>query len=697
MKNDHSAIDFELGIVLYEISEYKIPYAITMLQKVLSALDEPILMGELETLKSNYNYTLQYILSQANDKNHEDIIKHMAQKLAAIAVKTNHQYILKTTKEFYATQSNKIHPNHSSIKQSFQFLLVLEQNLPAHEESTEALACSDILVDQLITQFEWEGKEEREFLVQSILASRSYNQELFITTIYVSNLLCFNPHYLNILFSFTKHQDNSLRAIVRFALLHCYFIWHRYMELFPELAKNYDAFFQAKDNNKCITTFIYIMIAHHASLHLSSIIRAYTSDVKDLNGNEINSKEVQRKFELLRKWTELGVDVNYTMFSPFKNFTYFRSFGNWLRPFHESHPQLAPIIEKLKQSSLYQIINSKKDFCDSDKVSFIYLISMMDLAVTETQLEMIKEQLLESPAPHKQESEMHAMMNLAANMYRVISLNTSITPKGNMEFPPIKYDLLPGHIKECIDDELSLSSLVNLSCNLEQYEIALGFIKRQIERDPTSAAHCKKMAFCARKMHDTSMAIEYYLRCDIISPNDEEVIQQLISCYGEKKEYKKQMNYIEKLAKITSHHSRVIYQKAHCLINLGLHEDALRFLYQLDFNGESTLQVKRGIAWCLFILKRHNQALKHYTELIHNETPAFYEDFLNLGHIHLVMGNFHEAVNNYKLFLSLFMNDSKNNESKAQRCFLADKSILIEQGVSRLDISTIYCYLWPEE
>ena len=90
------------------------------------------------------------------------------------------------------------------------------------------------------------------------------------------------------------------------------------------------------------------------------------------------------------------------------------------------------------------------------------------------------------------------------------------------------------------------------------------------------------------------------------------------------------LDYYRKVEVITPENHNVVYFIASCLAEMNNYEEALNGFFKLDFLESNSVRAWRGIAWCSFVIDKYEQALKHYLKIIEVEPKAV--DYLNAGY-----------------------------------------------------------------
>jgi tetratricopeptide (TPR) repeat protein len=115
--------------------------------------------------------------------------------------------------------------------------------------------------------------------------------------------------------------------------------------------------------------------------------------------------------------------------------------------------------------------------------------------------------------------------------------------------------------------------------------------------------------------------------------------------------------------------------KSVCLVNMEEYEDALKLLYQLNYEHEDDVNIQRVLAWTLTCDGKLEQADKLYQQLTSNDR-ATSEDYLNKGYCQWLMGRIREACECFKKYLSL---GGDSNEA-------FNLTWLRKRGISDIDI-----------
>ena len=116
--------------------------------------------------------------------------------------------------------------------------------------------------------------------------------------------------------------------------------------------------------------------------------------------------------------------------------------------------------------------------------------------------------------------------------------------------------------------------------------------------------------------------------------------------------------------------------KAVCLVNMEEYEDALKLLYQLNYEHEEDVNIQRVLAWALTCDGKLPQADKLYQQLTSNDS-ATGEDYLNMGYCQWLMGRIKEADACFDKYFTLGGDYFE---------ILENEKWLNQRGISHIDI-----------
>jgi tetratricopeptide (TPR) repeat protein len=120
--------------------------------------------------------------------------------------------------------------------------------------------------------------------------------------------------------------------------------------------------------------------------------------------------------------------------------------------------------------------------------------------------------------------------------------------------------------------------------------------------------------------------------------------------------------------------------KAVCQLNMEEYEDALKLLYQLNYENADDVNVQRVLAWALTCDNKTEQAERIFQQLVDNG-QATGEDYLNYGYCLWLLGRPEDAAG---CFGEYFVREGNNPDCYANAY---NRHWLHAHGISDIDIS----------
>ena len=100
--------------------------------------------------------------------------------------------------------------------------------------------------------------------------------------------------------------------------------------------------------------------------------------------------------------------------------------------------------------------------------------------------------------------------------------------------------------------------------------------------------------------------------------------------------------------------------KAVCLVKMEDNEEALKLLYQLDYEHAEDANIQRVFAWALTCDGKLEQAEKVFVQLL-AEHHATGEDYLNYGYCLWLMNRIDDAAVNFRKYMEMTPAEQRND------------------------------------
>lgn len=405
----------------------------------------------------------------------------------------------------------------------------------------------------------------------------------------------------------------------------------------------------------------------------------------NIDDTALNNKLLEIN-ELLNK----GADVYMSTFSMLKGGPFFNKVSHWFYPFDINHISVLPITQSFSGESvgsLDLLLNSNL-FCNSDKYSFCFSLKHMDVETTKAFLNQIPKQ--GDMDDHQKELLLHhAERSKAAetisrhyiqDLYRFTKLWVNNHPDQTVA-PLNSFSILGSHesIGRALLDKDFLRKSAGIHFQNKNYGQACTIYNKLLELEGETAEIHQRIGYILQREKKYAQAIQSYTKADLLVPNHAWTIKHLAQCNKLQKDYKEAFIYYEKLQLLQPDNLETTRQLGECLIMMGAYDEALTYFYKLEYLDKNRTNARKAIAWCSLCTGKYDDALKHY-QLLLQENPDK-QDWLNTGHVYLIMGHIPQAIEHYK-------HASELCESHTEFCnlFKEDENLLLKSGITKEDL-----------
>ncbi len=398
-------------------------------------------------------------------------------------------------------------------------------------------------------------------------------------------------------------------------------------------------------------------------------------DVLNPDASEQRMEKLEQSMQRMIDMQRQGSDIFYGGFSQTKRFPFFYDVSNWLVPFYIQHPDIAQFVESFEDNRFMESIMNKGPFCNSDKYSFVIAFQQVFSQFPDSLRQAMKsgEASMGDIVSDSDEQQTPAFIrrNYLMDLYRFFQL-----------FPNRQAFINP------------------FSQKAGQLAMCFFFISRVFsntpieEKKPEVVRVMKKHQFTAaaddllKSFPESMRDVEYYLWVgDYVSalkldPDNERALSFRARSLFAYDFYEQANDEYDHL--LLLHPGKVSYMlnKAICLVNMEEYEDALKLLYQLNFEHEEDVNIQRVLAWALTCDGKLEQADKLYQQLT-SDNSATSEDYLNKGYCQWLLGRIKEADTCFDQYFTLggdFYEAFNNNDWLRQRG-ISDTDIRLMQAM----------------
>ena len=390
----------------------------------------------------------------------------------------------------------------------------------------------------------------------------------------------------------------------------------------------------------------------------------------------------------LQEFSELqleGADVMLSSFGNLKSFPFFNEIQNWFVPFIPSPSTM----DELPVSDMLKVLFNSNLLCNSDKYSFYlsvlqmpedYKDSMMGhfSANAEAIQEILKEEMPDNPV-----DKIHpAARQYIQDLYRFYKLFFRRNDFDDIfEIKPEFYKA-PA-INQFISDKESLTIIGEYYFQRNHFTEAIEIFDRLLQDNPNDDTFLQKKGYCFQMLGNLEEAVSIYLKAELINSNHSWTIKKLAHCYRAMKQPQNALDYYRKAAALSPDNLSIQLLIGHCYLELKNYPEALKCYFKVEYLSDNKEKAWRPIAWCSFLTGKYQEALDYYSKILDSNPNAI--DYLNAGHVRLVMGNNKEALNLYNQALSA----QGGSFEKFLESFSSDIPDLLHAGVKPENIPVL--------
>jgi tetratricopeptide (TPR) repeat protein len=705
------------------IENKQIKEAFKMLNPLLLELHNSDLIDEHYNLELTYKNTLKYLSQGIKDPNQYQILNHLTVGILQLSDNTQNQLLTKYSNEYgydlkREMQVRNVTPLDEQLHQLVEALN--DAQLKAMISPANAYPDDFEKLTSRMFQYLWLSdvfdSNDLEAISKTFESSSIpwHTQSLMSSALLMGLLRRWNTPLILCLFDLTNHPDARIRMRVMVNLIIVLSKYDNRLHLYPEIVNRLKLM---QDNtafiNQLQTLFIQLIRTRETEkisqkLHdeiipevikMQSVIREKldldnlitdSSDDKNPEWTEIlsDSPELLGKLEEISKWQMEGADVFLNTFQMLKHFPFFNQFSNWFLPFYLDHPNMLAAMndcgESLKNSPIFENVGHSGFLCNSDKYSLFLSLPHMPAMQRDMMGQMFKAEIEQLGEIEKDElavnpgkRELAISNQYIQDLYRFFKVH------------PLKKQF-----DDIFDNEMNYTQswffkqLFQGNGPIRQigeYYFTKGYfadainVFSQLKEEENNIEILQKTGYCHLKLNQYNKALELFLKSDLIKPDNKWTVKKIALCYIKLKNPQKALHYYLQAADKEPDNLQIQESIGHCYLETGNYEEALKYYFRIEYTDANNTRVWRPISWCSLVLGKFDQAEKYCNKLI--LTGKNHQDFLNLGHVHLLRGQIKEALSCYR--------DSIRATGSLEQFlthFNSDCSVLFDNGIAPDDI-----------
>ena len=715
--------DISLQRIFRQLSQGNVGMAIAEVEAYLSAWPNPQTSEKLSVIKQDYQLMADYWARGVQDPLLAEQYQRLLQRLYMVCANISiyrHMSASSYLKSLYTGARQKDRTwSMAAIRQEMEgfvadlAMLELEPEDVREDRRTEIHRQHRQQMNQLfnyvLTSHVWTtgiGQDMQELLLSPTVDSN--DQQLIVSAVMLSLMNRFDMVKFQLLVEvYRLSQDEAVRqrALVGWALS----IDDDFLNVYPEQRELIASLLQSKKACRELTELqiqlVYALDAEKESkaiqqeiipdLLKNNALRITQNGVEEVDEDPLEDvlhpdaaeqrmERLEASIQRMADMQRQGVDIYFGGFSQMKRYPFFYDMSNWLVPFYLQHPDIAQHLQHAGHGTFLQHVMNKGPFCNSDKYSFVIAFQQVVDRLPENIRQMMengeaKLAGMETMGEEEQCSPAYIRRIYLMDLYRFFRLFPNRSALCN------PFDTAKQPLGMC----LFFTSGLFRGTPLERCkrEVAALLIKRKL----TMPAATLLDTF-PQEMHDVQYFLwqSNYEAALQLEPNNERALAGRARDFFHQGMYDAAEEDYEQLMMLFPAKVSYMLNRAVCLLHMEDYEEALRLLYQLNYEHADDVNVQRVLAWTLTCAGKPEQAEKYFLQLTDNR-HASGEDYMNYACCLWLLGKIPQAAGNFSKYL-LSLGDNYDNMETA-----FNREWLNERGITDIDIKMMQALVLIQE
>lgn len=655
--------------VLSLISDGKIKNAFVKGRLLIDELQEGSFTDTYDELQQNYRFLLDYFIKGIEDPQRKIVYNKIVARLFILMNELREELLFRNSSNFEYLQKRffpyRLHfQTVSGLNDSLQYFHSQQQELTAEINSRknyEQLLYDVFSIFWLTTTY---NSDQIRFFksIISVEYTGRLEKNLAITALTLNLWRMFDEDKLQLLLDGCDHADVEIKQR---SLVGLCFILARYNRFIPYFPQIRNRLILLADDNHTSINFRNIIVQIIGTVETDTITKKLREEIlpeimkvspllKDkmeadslLKSDEweesnpewqelLEKSGVQDKLQELTELQMQGADVYMGTFAMLKSFPFFNNISNWFLPFDSQYSAVSELFTVTEKNLLSALINNNA-LCNSDKYSFCLSILQMPEAQrnslkhsfkieSEQIAEMAKDEALLLPENYAKNISKQYIQDL----FRFFKLYPE-----RKDFSDMFASALFMHRTFLFDILSSSSELKSYVAEFyfakSQYREAIELFNELMNENEATAALFQKVAYCYQQTSEIKLALDAYLKSDIIQPDNVWTTKKIALCYKLLGDYSKALEYYKHLNVLRPNQQNTLLQIANCYLEIEQYSTALEIYSELENTNNTNLKVQRAIVWCALLSGKGAQA-RYYSQRI-LETEPISLDYIHAAYI----------------------------------------------------------------
>lgn len=500
----------------------------------------------------------------------------------------------------------------------------------------------------------------------------------------------FDTEKMEFLFLYTDTENKKLNALAITALVLLAEKYRHELSFCPDLQKHYNE----SDVGKYVAEVIKESLLMHQTLIAIKEGEKVMSDFSLSLPPEEMDELMKKKLDHVRFMVEKGLDVNLgNRTGLWYRCDFLReNISHWWWPFEKTSPVIEEFLldkEGKFNKLAYQLTDLPSE-CDIDRYAIFSFMA-------KTQYKnSFMEQVIQNLNLNDPNQEVHVIQHTnhfqitMQNLYRIF-VHSPLKDEIDNPFSWTYTFWQNGLFLNYLPEE-KVIALCSEMIDAHIYDMPLLWLEKLTQTTGTSQEMLKILSECHYSLENYQEAIAYLSQMLLFDEKDEWALMLIQKCYDKIERTDLQLEYLNKLLAIKPDDVSYLKATATALRQTKQYEKALEHLFHLDILKPENPDTMLSIVSCAIRLKKFDVALRYNQAILLTDYKKKDLVYLYAGHTHFLMGDWKEALANYKKFkaeVEAYDNKEDMQQDPADE-FYASTLILEEMGISSSDIQLMY-------
>lgn len=714
--------------------------ALDKIEKSLEKMADDSLKLQFNTIRSNYQLILQYLVEGTKDQERPELYKRAARQMLDLADRI---LSIESTREpsdpISVHRKTWIDSPENNSRKLLELMLQLIAEYRLHESLSDNESDTDFSTalrrdNSLSHIFKlcWLSPELDEDIIAGIRnliapgAIDEQEQAVIVSGLNLGVLLNFNSSRISLLLELARHPQAAIRVRALTGSIQAVYRYHLRFEYYPELKKAMKKLFSDDISKDELEILLFQLIRSQDTDAITKKLReeiipemikitprvTEKLDRDEFSMEDIGSEEnpdwanfFDDSPELLDKLQEFnemqmdGSDVFMSAFANLKNFPFFQETHHWFTPYSPNNKfvvnEMHRMQDRMDTSKFVNSLAASNFLCNSDKYSFLFNISNLpdqQLGILNkyfaAEMEMMREvqaedQLLDALAVFKSEARIYLQ-----DLYRFHKLHylSKIIP-----------DIFSSHLKlhelsvlgTCLEERGLLRSIAEFHFTRAHYEQSAGLFAHLAKLGDTSYEVFEKAGFSFQKVGHFENALSFYTKAELFDTNQEWLLKKMAYCHRQLNRPVEAIPFYKAALKKSPDNQSLMIQLANTLLEAEKYNEALNQYYGVELKFPENQRIIRPIAWCLLNTGKPKKALDYMLRL--EGSMQDWQDQMNLAHAYWISGDAKMAFRCYTTSLysiadkAVFIRSFDQDTKLLRRQAISDEEIAMMKDAIRTD------------